>query len=51
MTADRPVVDYSLLAVRVAAGVIFAAHGSQKLFGAFGGPGLEKTIEMMGPIG
>jgi len=32
-------------------GVIFAAHGAQKLFGAFGGPGLDKVVEMMGPIG
>lgn len=48
---DRPVVDVSLLIVRVIVGVIFAAHGSQKLLGAFGGPGLSKVVEMMGPIG
>lgn len=48
---DRPAVDVSLLAVRVVAGVIFAAHGSQKLLGAFGGPGLEKTLDAMGPMG
>jgi len=48
---DRPAVDLSLLAVRVVAGVIFAAHGAQKLFGVFGGPGLEKTVETMGPVG
>jgi putative oxidoreductase len=35
----------------MAAGVIMAAHGAQKLFGAFGGPGLEKTVETMGPVG
>lgn len=51
MIADRPVVDLSLLAVRVTSGVIFAAHGAQKLFGAFGGMGLEKTVELMGPVG
>jgi putative oxidoreductase len=55
MIADRPVVDLSLLAVRVASGVIFAAHGSQKLFGAFGGPGLAATVQPppdgMGPLG
>jgi putative oxidoreductase len=34
----------------MAAGVIMAAHGAQKLFGAFGGPGLEKIVEMMGPV-
>ena len=44
-------VDISLLIVRVIAGVIFAAHGAQKLFGAFGGAGLEKTVEMMGVMG
>src|SRR5438876_10914788 len=48
---DRPAVDLSLLIVRLAVGVIFAAHGSQKLLGAFGGPGLGKIVEMMGPIG
>src|SRR5688500_16802360 len=43
--------DLSLLAVRLIAGVIFTAHGAQKLLGAFGGPGLEKTVEMMGVMG
>ena len=28
------------LVVRIVLGVIFIAHGSQKLFGAFGGPGV-----------
>ncbi|MBI3830204.1 MAG: DoxX family protein [Planctomycetes bacterium] len=50
-TQDRTAVDCSLLAVRVVVGVIFAIHGSQKLFGAFDGPGLEKIVQMMGPIG
>src|SRR3954449_6937350 len=47
---DRTAVDVSLLVVRVVAGVIFAAHGAQKLFGAFGGAGLAATVEMMGPM-
>lgn len=47
-TLDRTAVDLSLLVVRVVAGIIFAAHGAQKLFGAFGGMGLAKTVEMMG---
>jgi putative oxidoreductase len=47
---DRPAVDLSLLLLRVIVGVIFAAHGAQKLFGAFGGHGLAKTAEQMGPI-
>jgi putative oxidoreductase len=48
---DRPAVDVALLIVRVAAGTIMAAHGAQKLFGAFGGPGLAATVEAMGPVG
>ncbi len=47
---DRAAVDLSLLVVRVIAGVIFAAHGAQKLFGAFGGPGLTATVDMMGSL-
>jgi putative oxidoreductase len=42
---DRPVVDFALLCVRVIVGVIFAAHGAQKLFGAFGGPGLDAIVK------
>jgi putative oxidoreductase len=54
MNDDRTVpeypmpVDMSLLLLRVIVGVIFAAHGSQKVFGAFDGPGLSA---MMGPPG
>lgn len=39
------------LALRVPVGIIFAAHGAQKLFGAFGGYGLEGTGQWMGSIG
>jgi putative oxidoreductase len=48
---DRTDVDISLLILRVIVGVIFAIHGSQKLFGAFDGPGLAKVVEGLGPIG
>lgn len=51
LSRDRWAVDASLLVVRVIVGIIFAAHGSQKLFGAFGGPGLSKMIEMLGALG
>lgn len=47
---NRPAVDLALLVMRVIVGVIFAAHGSQKLFGAFGGPGIQNLAKMMGPI-
>lgn len=51
---DRLAVDVSLLVVRVVVGVIFALHGSQLLFGAFGGPGLAAMMKPppdgMGPL-
>jgi len=48
---DRRAVGVAFLVMRVIVGGIFAAHGAQKLFGAFGGPGLAATVKMMGPIG
>jgi len=48
---DRAAVDASLLILRVVLGVVFMAHGAQKLFGAFGGPGLAAVVQMMGPLG
>ncbi len=36
--------SWSLLIVRVVLGIIFFAHGAQKVFGWFGGPGLRGTI-------
>jgi putative oxidoreductase len=37
--------------MRLVAGTIFAAHGSQKLFGTFHGPGLSAWVGMIGRIG
>lgn len=42
---------YGLTILRIAVGVIFAAHGSQKLFGLFGGYGLAGTAQWMESIG
>ncbi|MBU6257381.1 MAG: DoxX family protein [Burkholderiales bacterium] len=39
------------LALRIPIGIIFVAHGAQKLFGAFGGYGLEGTGQFMASIG
>jgi putative oxidoreductase len=43
--------DWALLILRVILGVTFMIHGSQKMFGAFGGPGLAGVVKMMGPVG
>jgi putative oxidoreductase len=48
---DRSAVDWAILVARVVVGTIFMAHGAQKLFGAFGGPGLAAVVQMMGPLG
>ncbi len=39
------------LVLRVPVGIIFAAHGAQKLFGWFGGYGLEGTGQYLASIG
>lgn len=42
---------YATLSLRVFGGLIFAAHGAQKLFAWFGGYGLEGTGQWMDSIG
>ncbi|KVX02056.1 DoxX family protein [Shewanella frigidimarina] len=42
---------FSTLALRLPVGIIFMAHGGQKLFGWFGGYGLEGTGQWMASIG
>src|SRR6185369_15995766 len=48
---DYSTIDLALLIARVIVGIVFMAHGAQKLFGAFGGPGLSGVVQMMGPLG
>jgi putative oxidoreductase len=43
--------SFSALALRLPLGIIFAAHGAQKLFGWFGGYGLQGTGQWMESIG
>lgn len=42
---------FAALALRVPVGLILAAHGAQKLFGWFGGYGLEGTGQWLASIG
>jgi putative oxidoreductase len=43
--------SWSLLVVRLALGVVFFAHGSQKVLGWFGGHGLAGTVKMFQGMG
>jgi putative oxidoreductase len=54
MTAPGPGrvdMHLALLALRLTTGTLLAGHGSQKLFGAFGGGGLDGTAGMMESLG
>lgn len=42
---------FAALALRIPVAIIFIAHGAQKLFGSFGGYGLEGTGQWMASIG
>jgi putative oxidoreductase len=44
-------VDIGLLLLRLAVGLTLAAHGSQKLLGWFGGPGLDTTGQFFAVLG
>ena len=43
--------DIGLLLLRLAVGLTLAAHGTQKLFGWFGGPGLSATGQFFTVLG
>ncbi|MGH6960562.1 MAG: DoxX family protein [Dongiaceae bacterium] len=43
--------DIGILLLRLAIGLTLAAHGTQKLFGWFGGGGLDKTGEGLARLG
>nr|WP_067294389.1 DoxX family protein [Marinobacterium profundum] len=47
----NPGTHWSGLALRLPLGTLFVAHGAQKLFGWFGGYGLEGTGQWMASIG
>jgi putative oxidoreductase len=43
--------DFGLLIARLVFGLLLAAHGSQKLFGWFGGPGMSGTAAFLQQLG
>ncbi|MDD5724796.1 MAG: DoxX family protein [Candidatus Omnitrophica bacterium] len=44
-------VDLGILILRLGIGVMFAAHGLQKVFGLFGGPGIKGFSQMLSGLG
>jgi putative oxidoreductase len=44
---NEKLISTALLVLRIALGVIFFAHGSQKVLGLFGGKGLDATVAGM----
>jgi putative oxidoreductase len=43
--------EWASLPLRIGVGVMFAAHGAQKLFGSFGGPGVQGFAGMLKGMG
>ena len=43
--------EYGLLLLRLVVGLLFAAHGAQKLFGWFGGGGPQGTAQFFASLG
>lgn len=48
---DQAAIDVGLLLLRVLVGVTFSLHGMQKLFGWFGGGGLDGTATWFASLG
>jgi len=51
ISALRRASGWAPLPARIALGIVFIAHGSQLLFGAFGGNGLAGTAGFLGKMG
>jgi putative oxidoreductase len=51
MSADALSLSIGLLLGRIVIGLVMAAHGAQKLFGWFGGYGLNRTGEFFAHLG
>lgn len=44
-------VDLALALIRIMLGLVCTLHGSQKVLGAFGGPGLQGFVNWIGSLG
>jgi len=51
MCKSQALMDIGLLLLRLTTGLTLAAHGAQKLFGWFGGPGLGSTAQFFEVLG
>jgi len=51
MSLFRTNLGWVAIPARLALGIIFLAHGSQKLFGLFDGPGIGGTADLFADIG
>jgi putative oxidoreductase len=51
MNIDKTLRDVAVLGARLALGGTMAAHGAQKMFGAFDGPGPQGTAKMLHSLG
>jgi putative oxidoreductase len=43
--------DLALFVLRIVVGLLFVGHGAQKLFGLFGGSGLDSTANTFEKVG
>lgn len=51
MSLFRTNLGWAALPARLALGIIFLVHGSQKLYGGFGGHGIAGTAQFFGQLG
>ncbi len=51
MTHERRYQAWALWLLRLSLGIIFIGHGGQKVFGLWGGPGLEGFVQWIGTFG
>ena len=48
---EEMMADLAILVLRLGIGIMFSAHGLQKTFGMFGGPGIAGVTKMVAGMG